>query len=279
MLASPTLSSPSQGAVLGDTASAKLFACWKPCTAAPAPCAHSRPQAIQHTQRLCAALQGHSRPRRPCTTCYAKSGAALEPLTAPHAAADVDSELWAVLDLCSNDELEEVHGILFGATQSVFIKGILNAAVMSGTRWQPTGADMLYSCCRKAKLWCVALRCASSLATCWQSFEILQHPVRHRQQSAEPRCQVAGGRQRACGCGPTGARGAHASLRDKISLPRGDLLTLCLSVPARPCLRPNMTASQCVATPSPFWFSVSKHHFSNVSSISTQVSGRPGRAG
>ncbi|KAK9822234.1 hypothetical protein WJX81_003153 [Elliptochloris bilobata] len=45
-----------------------------------------------------------------------EEAAALEPLTPPHAAADVDSELWAVLDLCSDDELEEVHGVLFGVS-------------------------------------------------------------------------------------------------------------------------------------------------------------------
>jgi hypothetical protein len=65
-----------------------------------------------------AALRAEKRLRRACGRCRAQSDAALEWQTPPHAAADVDSELWAVLDLCSDDELEEVHSILFGASQA-----------------------------------------------------------------------------------------------------------------------------------------------------------------
>jgi hypothetical protein len=65
-----------------------------------------------------AAPRAEKRLRRACVRCRAQSDAALEWQTPPHAAADVDSELWAVLDLCSDDELEEVHSILFGASQA-----------------------------------------------------------------------------------------------------------------------------------------------------------------
>ena len=82
------------------------------------PAGHGAPAMLRSqgsTQHLGTPLHTQRQPRRPQVLCRAKSGAALEPLTTPHAAADVDMELWAVLDLCSDDELEEVHSILFGA--------------------------------------------------------------------------------------------------------------------------------------------------------------------
>ena len=42
------------------------------------------------------------------------SSAALEPLTRPMSEHDVDGELWSLLDLASDEELEDVHNILYG---------------------------------------------------------------------------------------------------------------------------------------------------------------------
>lgn len=82
------------------------------------PAGHGAPAMLRSqssVQQLGTPLHIQRQPQRPQVLCRAKSGTALEPLTTPHAAADVDMELWAVLDLCSDDELEEVHSILFGA--------------------------------------------------------------------------------------------------------------------------------------------------------------------
>lgn len=38
----------------------------------------------------------------------------LEPITRPYCEEDVDRELWDLLDLANDDELEAVHDILYG---------------------------------------------------------------------------------------------------------------------------------------------------------------------
>jgi hypothetical protein len=48
----------------------------------------------------------------------------LEPITRPYSQQDVDRELWDLLDLATDDELEAVHDILFGEnnTQQVLLR-------------------------------------------------------------------------------------------------------------------------------------------------------------
>ena len=98
---------------------ARTFACLQTNDIARSqPAGHGAPAKLRFQgsmQHLGTPLHIQRQTQRPQVLCRAKSGAALEPLTTPHAAADVDMELWAVLDLCSDDELEEVHSILFGA--------------------------------------------------------------------------------------------------------------------------------------------------------------------
>ncbi len=42
----------------------------------------------------------------------------LEPITRPYCEEDVDRELWDLLDLANDDELEAVHDILYGVGPS-----------------------------------------------------------------------------------------------------------------------------------------------------------------
>ena len=71
--------------------------------------------------RASAAVACSAPPRWPdawCCCCSsggrAASSTALEPLTRPMSEHDVDGELWSLLDLASDEELEDVHNILYG---------------------------------------------------------------------------------------------------------------------------------------------------------------------
>ncbi len=49
---------------------------------------------------------------RGCATLLRARGAAAALLTEPVSALDVDAELWQVLDMCGDDELEALHAVL-----------------------------------------------------------------------------------------------------------------------------------------------------------------------
>ena len=42
----------------------------------------------------------------------------MDPLTRPYSELDVDRELWELLDLAQDDELQAVHDILYGSSPS-----------------------------------------------------------------------------------------------------------------------------------------------------------------
>lgn len=51
----------------------------------------------------------------------------MEPLTRPCSDQDVDRELWNLLDLAHDDELEAVHDILFGGNQLLDLSHMLKS--------------------------------------------------------------------------------------------------------------------------------------------------------
>ena len=58
----------------------------------------------------------------------ATSGAELPTVTQPFSIHDVDRELWMVLDLASDSELEGVHDMLFGEQSWSWLDTLYNAA-------------------------------------------------------------------------------------------------------------------------------------------------------
>ena len=58
--------------------------------------------------------------RRCRSTKESRQARGLEPITRPFSQQDVDRELWDLLDLATDDELEAVHDILFGKPLPAF---------------------------------------------------------------------------------------------------------------------------------------------------------------
>ncbi len=56
----------------------------------------------------------------------------MDPLTRPYSELDVDRELWELLDLAQDDELQAVHDILYGSSPSES----LSPSLFGGARWQ-----------------------------------------------------------------------------------------------------------------------------------------------
>ena len=112
---------------------------------------------------------------------HAKPCRASRLIQSPKDTVEVDEDLWAVLDICSNEELEDIHKILFGKSSI--------ACRIQRSQIQQSQAQRVFYYCR------------------WQL--------------SKPACQVAGWRQRASCGGFERANCSHAQNRNKVSLPRG----------------------------------------------------------
>jgi hypothetical protein len=81
--------------------------------------ANAAPGSRSRAQQLCRAAEPLTGPAEP-------SSAPPPPLDSPTSAIDVDPELWAVLSLCSDDELEALHAVLHGPSPfSPLVKSLM----------------------------------------------------------------------------------------------------------------------------------------------------------
>lgn len=125
----------------------------------------------------------------------------------PMSEADVDGELWSLLDLANDEELEDVHNILYGKCLAHGWSPTRHAwsvtAVQHPLQWKGTSQDQVPED-------------MNSRSACWHA---------RRAQPVEPYCEVAGGGQRLYDAGGhrrAGPAAHHAPHRVALPLPGGD---------------------------------------------------------